>query len=90
MHASPRFHCSALVLLLASLCAGCAPGPAGRVRAGGAMHPEDPAGLFERVAAGNIDQAGSAAWRRWGEGYDAWLRDSDRRFEPPRERGKQM
>lgn len=71
----------ASIVVLALLSSACA-GPQGAmVRPGGAAHPSDPAGLFERIAAGNIDSPGSQAWRRWGEGYDAWLRASDLRFE---------
>jgi hypothetical protein len=51
------------------------------VRAGGAQYPPDPAGLIERLAAGNIDQPGHEAYNRWGTGYEHHLQASDRKFQ---------
>ena len=72
-----------LVPILSVTVAACGSIRADNLRAGGVRHPEDPAGLVERLVAGNIDQPGSTAYNRWGAGYDDGIRSSDRKFQSP-------
>jgi len=51
----------------------------------GVVHPTENPGLWGRLAAGNIDQAGSPAYNRWGDGYVQGLGSSDRKFTRARE-----
>jgi hypothetical protein len=56
------------------------PAASGMLRPNGVVYPADPAGLLERLLAGNIDQPGSRAFIRWGAGYDQGIQASDRKF----------
>jgi hypothetical protein len=75
--------CSIVPVLLGVLQLGCTAAvtaPPGSTRPGGVVHPSDPAGLFERLRAGNIDQPGSRAYNRWGMGYEEGISASDRKL----------
>ena len=71
---------SCLLMTGCLLCQACA---TSGLQSGTASH--DPAGLIERILAGNIDQKGSRAYNRWGQGLAEGIAASDRKFTLPRQ-----